>query len=206
MSRPTQHEITVERLAKAEPLDFPWFNWEESFDALAQFKIQPSFAFQKGVPLIMIAILLWFSERFYLRHPIGTFHPVAALALRYAAITATASAVLAIGYYECFRRTRRLEIWEFRAYSVCGVFLKKMSSASIMEDGFAWLVRQTLLDYLFDVWRVEIYTDFSMDDSMYLIPSLSMKDAFDFLDMLVRETERTIGISDKVLAVERDLQ
>jgi hypothetical protein len=186
-----------------EPLavkDFPPLNWTDVIDVLHYCTIQHRFIYQQTFPWFLSALCLWFCN-WLQRALIGntylnTLIPVVAFAC-------SVGVFLAALYWEAYRQQVVYRIHEFRWFSIRGVFLKMVNTTPVTPFS-AIEMRQTLLDWIFDTWRVQLHCDFVRDDTIHLLPGLSFDDAAKFYRMYSREVDRQLSVSDASLNAEND--
>jgi len=180
----------------------PALSWDEPFDVLDYFPVQPSYAIQHSIPYLCVAISAW--SIVLLRTSIPGLAPYG-FYLRGCAAILSMGAAFSLLYHELYRLSMVYRIEEFRILTARGAFFRVINS-SPLSPYYNWDMRQAFLDRLFGVWRIQLFGDFVRDDSIHCIPSLTRDDAMTLFSMLTRETDRQMSVAGGALEFEKHLE
>jgi hypothetical protein len=163
------------------------------------YTIRPAFELQKSLPFFFVTVFFWglvVNDIELLQYGITR---------QYLHITALiASGILGVVYlyWSLYRQTILFRIDNLRIISSRGLLLQNVVSCPFSAF-WNWDLIQTPLDWLFNVYRIQIYGDYVPYHSLLLLPALSREEALDFYNLLRIDTDRGILIADGARKIER---
>jgi hypothetical protein len=170
-------------------------NWYDSIDLTKIYPISKAYALQLNAIPTVTVIFLWLIWLAAERLPLVNFY----LEERRLVVTSILSLIsifvlCKLFFHEVMRRSTRIEIEGLRLNFSLGIF-KKVSHSLVLRSWDVIRVHRTFQDYLFGVFRVQIYGSNLKYKEFALFPALKRKDAFDLFRFLHDELSKQDNIA-----------
>jgi membrane protein YdbS with pleckstrin-like domain len=181
--------------------DLPELNWKKPINLREYVHISHIFVIQKILPWIIATAVLWVAVYAEL---VSIYAAELQNYLPYLAFGATASCVGLYFYWNLYRSLIEYRIERFRLFVGRGVLFRTIATAPV-SPFWDFCFYQTGMDWLFGVYRVQLWGDFIVDQSILELPALSREDAYRLIRWFSYQTDRQFSLVEAVLKMEQEL-
>lgn len=181
--------------------ELPELDWKKSIDLREHVYISRVFVIQRTLPWIIATAVLWIAVY---AESVSIYAAELQSYLPYLALGATVSCVGLYFYWDLYRSLIEYRIERFRLFVGRGVFFRTMVTAPV-SPYWDFCFHQTALDWLFGVYRVQLWGDFIVDHTILEFPALSREDAYRLIRWFSYQTDRQFSLAEAVLKMEEEL-